>query len=106
MKPTIIIQFIALAIFLGKSLLESKLFKRIVLTETLENAKSPVIGNEIQQSFEIGTKALAFTDLRPLGKIKINNEFYSAKALSSYISAGTEVKIVQISLGTIYVEPV
>ncbi len=101
-----LVGFIAFAIFLGKSLMESKLFKRIVLADTLSDSKSPLIGNEISQKFEIGTLAIAYTDLRPMGKIRIDDDFYSAKALSGFISAGSEIKIVQISSGTIYVEKI
>jgi len=50
-----------------------------------------------------GMYGLAFSDLRPSGKVEINGDFYEAQAVSGYIKKGDKVKIVRYEVGALQV---
>jgi membrane-bound serine protease (ClpP class) len=50
-----------------------------------------------------GLYGLAFSDLRPSGKIEVNGEFYEAQAISGYIKKGDKVKIMHYQMGALQV---
>lgn len=43
-----------------------------------------------------GQNAVAFTDLRPMGKIKLDGEIFEAKTRGEYITVGTKLKVIDI----------
>lgn len=90
--------FVALVLLFGRSLMKSALFQRIVLQSTLEKAKVSM-GNELETSNTaandfIGIKATAHSNLRPFGKIKVNDEILHAKTMGDFIDEGNKVEII------------
>ena len=52
----------------------------------------------------VGSHAVTLTDMRPAGKIKIDNNVYDAVSTGDFIDAGSKVKIVRYENAQLYVE--
>jgi membrane-bound serine protease (ClpP class) len=53
-----------------------------------------------------GQSVIVFSDLKPAGKVLINNKVYEASAEYGMILKGTKVRIVRMEGGRVYCEPV
>jgi membrane-bound serine protease (ClpP class) len=74
----------------------SKLFKQLSL-QTSENNTDGYNTNMFNEPETlIGKIGLAMSDLRPSGKILINNEWFDGQSDGEYISKGDEVKIMEV----------
>ena len=91
-----------LSLYLSKKALTSNAFSWIVLNSTQQKDKG-YVGVETTQKELIGKKGIAFTDLRPSGKVEIDDETYDAKSEIGYIDKGQEVKVIDYRSGQIYV---
>lgn len=76
----------------GVRLTESGMFKRIALETTMDKA-SGYTSNFKKESF-IGKTGVAYTILRPSGKIEIDHEIYDAYTRGNYIEQGTPIEVV------------
>ncbi len=54
----------------------------------------------------IGSSGIAHTDLRPSGKVMINNEMYDATAEAGYIEKKTPVRVVKYSTSQLIVRSI
>ena len=81
---------------------EKGLFKKIALTTDLESSES-VNANDFNL---IGQEGKAMTDLRPSGKVFINNEVYDAISIGSFIEKDSNVRVIKFENMQIYVETV
>ncbi|MCC6384595.1 MAG: nodulation protein NfeD [Bacteroidia bacterium] len=94
---TTVLASITLSIILmfvfGGRLIKSRLFGRLILQDEMkaEHGFSTAAGAE----FTAGMKAIAYSDLRPSGKIMIQGKVYSAVAESYFIPKGTPVTILE-----------
>ncbi len=77
-----------LIVFGGKAFIESQAFKKLSLQETIDE-------RSIEQTDEsasiIGKEGIAYTVLRPSGKIEIEGEIYDAFTRGSYIEKNEKV---------------
>lgn len=89
-------------IIFGKGMLTSRLFQKIVHQDTLAEAKAGAKAK--QEDNLVGQSAVAHSDLRPMGTVKINDDFFEATTYSGHIHAGEPVKVVGISNGVLIVE--
>ncbi|MEO9851156.1 MAG: NfeD family protein [Reichenbachiella sp.] len=76
----------------GVKLTESRAFKRIALETTLDKADG-YTSNFKKESF-IGKNGIAYTILRPSGKVEIDNEIYDAYTRGGYIEQGTDIVVI------------
>ncbi|UXX78120.1 nodulation protein NfeD [Reichenbachiella carrageenanivorans] len=76
----------------GVRLTESGMFKRIALETTMDKA-SGYTSNFKKGSF-IGKTGVAYTILRPSGKIEIDHEIYDAYTRGNYIEQGTPIEVI------------
>lgn len=76
----------------GVKLTESRAFKRIALETTLDKADG-YTSNFKKESF-IGKTGIAYTILRPSGKVEIDNEIYDAYTRGGYIEQGTDIVVI------------
>ncbi|WP_245977415.1 NfeD family protein [Albibacterium indicum] len=86
-----IIGAIILSVLFGKSILNSRAFKRLVLADEQASSQGYVAStfdNEV-----IGKEGIARTDLRPSGKVEIDGKWFDAVALGGYIEKGTAVQV-------------
>lgn len=90
------------AFFLGKRFLEGGLFSKLVLN-TVQDRKEGYVSVKDETKKLVGTFGQAHTDLRPSGKIEIEEEIYDATALTGYIEKGSKVKVVRFESAQLFV---
>jgi membrane-bound serine protease (ClpP class) len=92
------------SVFLAKKILtsEHRTLSRLALQSAQLSEEGYTIASKEYISME-GLYGLAFSDLRPSGKVEINGEFYEAQAVSGYIKKGDKVKIMRYQRGALQV---
>lgn len=98
---------IILLFLLSKYILEHDLgpFARVAL-HTTQNVADGYIGIDTSVNQKIGALGVAETDLRPSGKISIDEEWFDAISEQSYIEKGTPVEVVSYSAGQVVVRKI
>lgn len=91
-----------LSLYLSKKAFSSHAFSWIVLNSTQQKEEG-FIGVESAQKELIGKIGIASTNLRPSGKVDIDNETYDAKSEIGFIEKGRQVKVIDYRSGQIYV---
>jgi len=94
---------IGLGIYLSNKLLSKGPFAKVALQAT-ESVEDGYIGVENSLSNLVGKSAKAYTDLRPAGKILIDDEQYDAVAETGYIEKEDPVEVVRFAHGQLYVK--
>jgi membrane-bound serine protease (ClpP class) len=82
---------ILLLFFAGVRFSNSKLFSRIALTDTMQSTEG-YTGRFVEQPMA-GKKGLAYTVLRPSGKVLIEGEIYDAYTRGDFIDKGEEILV-------------
>ncbi len=82
---------VILSVILGKSLMKSPVFQRLVLQDEQRSQNGYVAGR--QKEDVLNKRGVAKTDMRPSGKIEIDGKWYDAIALDGYIEKGSEVDV-------------
>ena len=75
-----------------------------VFADRFKELNIKVINTTDDGSF--GDKGTAATDLRPSGKVKINEEIYDAVAITGYIEKNEKIKVIKYETGQLYVKMV
>ena len=78
----------------GSSLIHSKRFQKLVLTQSMEQSHG-YTSQLANFSNLIGKSGKSITILRPSGKIEIENEIYTASAESGYIEKDRPVNVIR-----------
>ena len=94
---------IGLVIYLSSRIGTKGIFRTIALTTNLQRSEG-YISVEMSIKELVGQDGVAHTDLRPSGKVKINDSLYDAVSSTGFIPAGTTVRIVRFEMGQIYVD--
>ncbi len=92
---------IVVSVMLGRNLLKSRLFQRMVLQDEQLSSDGYTIAQPV--SSLKGEHGLAITDLRPSGKIEINGIRYDALSEDGFISKGDEVMVTRHETMSIFV---
>ncbi len=74
----------------GAKLTDSRFFKRVALTDTQEGYTSSFIKENLK-----GKRGIAYTVLRPGGKIMIDGQLYDAYTRGEYVEKGQEVEVIE-----------
>ena len=62
------------------------------------------VGVDMAVKEEIGKEGVAFTDLRPAGKVSIGDDVYDAVSeTGAFITRGTSVRVLKYQAGQVYV---
>ncbi|MEO6168447.1 MAG: NfeD family protein [Chitinophagales bacterium] len=85
-----------LFIAFGRSILQSRMLKGFVLTDTQATTTSFHESTATLNSM-LHKQGVSITSLRPSGQVEIETERYDAMAESELITAGTRVKVIEIS---------
>lgn len=85
---------ILLFLAFNERLIQSKAFSRLVLVDSLESDKGYTSSIEGLQSL-IGLNGTAVTDLRPTGKVEIQDERYEASTDGEFLPKGTAIVVVR-----------
>lgn len=84
-----------LIIAFGKTLFDSRIFRRMSdVGEMRKTEGFSVKDNSIQNM--TGLTGISVTNLRPAGKVEINNERYDSIADGSFIEGGQQVKVIRV----------
>lgn len=86
----------------GARLAESAAFRKIALTETQQKDKG-YTANFVPE-VAAGTTGVAFTILRPGGKVQIGEKIYDAFTRGEYIDKGEQVIVVDVEASTLKVK--
>lgn len=88
-----IVGALILAVVFGKGILKTKAFKRLVLSEE-QKADSGYVSSvmDINLMNKVG---VAKTDLRPSGKVEIEDVYYDAVSLGGYVDKGSTIYVVK-----------
>lgn len=84
---------IVLMVIFGKSMLQSRAFKRLVLQDEQRSVEGYTSSRLLADL--VGREALAKTVLRPSGKIEIDGKWYDAVALDGFVELGEQVTVVK-----------
>lgn len=95
---------IALLFVAGGRLSDSKFFKRVALTETLDREHGYT--SSFVKEPMTGKRGIAHTVLRPGGKIIIDGQLYDAYTRGEYIEKGEEVEILSEETSSLKVKKV
>lgn len=93
-----------LIIYLSNKIGSKGLFKKLALETTLEN-KEGYIGVPTEGVNIVGKTGIAYTVLRPSGKVKVDEKVYDAVSVNGvFIEKGTQIIVVRYETGQVYVE--
>lgn len=90
------------SIYLSKKMLTSKAFGHLALAST-QNAQEGFSISENAYKDVVGHKGISHTNLRPAGKVIINNEHFDATALTGFIDKGKAVEVVKYETAQLFV---
>jgi membrane-bound serine protease (ClpP class) len=85
-----LVGFIGLVFAGTGKFIETRLFRKMVLTSTLADA-NVAMGAETADF--TGLKAEAYTDIRPFGKMLLNDQLYDVKSMGKFISKGASLLV-------------
>lgn len=86
-----IVGAIILCVVLGRSILKSGAFRRLVLADE-QKADQGYVSSTLSREL-IGKQGVAKTDLRPSGKVEIEGAWYDAVSMDGYITKGTLIRV-------------
>ncbi|MCG8410649.1 MAG: nodulation protein NfeD [Bacteroidales bacterium] len=98
---SILLSFV-LSLYLSKRVLTSNTFSWIVLNSTQDKDQG-FVGVENKQNTLIGRMGTASTDLRPSGKVEIDEEYYDAMSEIGFIDKGEKITVIEYQAGQLYV---
>lgn len=93
------------SIVLAVKLFKTNAFARLVLKTTQSKAEG-YVGTSDKQFSLIGETGKAFTNLRPSGRVEINDDLYDATAESGYIEEGSKVKVISYATAQLKVRKI
>ncbi len=91
--------------YFGGKLVNSNVFMRLSVKGVQRSSEGYVVGDAKMKSM-VGIKGVAFTDLRPSGKVEIGGESYDATAEMGYIEKGKEVVVIKMEAAQLFVRMV
>ena len=90
-----------LSIIISKKLFTTKSFR--LALNTVQKTEEGYLSFDLDQKKMIGKTGVAYTILRPSGRVEIDGEIYDAKAEISYIEKGDKIKVIRDEAGQLYV---
>jgi membrane-bound ClpP family serine protease len=81
--------------------LKSNTWKRASLNKSIDGKVNTIA----EGSVKVGDTGISISRLVPMGKAKINNEFFEVKTLGGFVDEGTEIEVIEIDFNKITVKP-
>ncbi len=100
----IIAFFISLSgsFYLGQKLFSTNRFGELALSTVQESSSGYTSANATIKTM-VGKTGVAFTMLRPSGKVEIDDDIYDATALTGFVDKGESVKVVKYETSQVFV---
>jgi membrane-bound serine protease (ClpP class) len=96
---------ISISLLLSQRIVKTNMFSRIALNK-VQDTDEGYISVSTEQTALSGKEGVAYTVLRPSGKVLIDDELYDAKALTGYIEKDDKIKVVRYDMAQLYVKKV
>ena len=93
---------VTLSLIFSQQLVKTSLFGAIALSKT-QKTEEGYLGVKQENLNMVGKTGVAYTMLRPGGKVEIGGEIYDAKALTGFIDEGATIKVVKYEMAQLYV---
>ena len=90
------------SIKLSHTIFTSTIFGQLSLAST-QQASEGYIAADIKYESMIGKTGIAHTNLRPAGKVNIEDDIFDATALTGFIDRGNKVKVVKYETSQLFV---
>lgn len=103
---TILVGGTLLMIFTSDQITRKRMLGRLTLREELTKEEGNIIGTAISDRNLIGKTGITATDLRPSGKIEIDNEIHDAQSDGEYISKNSAVRVLNVKGAYLLVEKI
>jgi len=94
---------IGLMLLFGRTVLDSTFFQKMVVQGVQDSSQGYSVAEEKTSSL-IGATGVAVTDLRPAGKVEIQDVRYDASTEGEFIEKGATVKVNRVMGHFVYVE--
>ena len=94
MVSSVMVFGVLLLIFTSNNMANTGLFKRLMLATEQHKEEGFVISAFSEKILE-GKEGVVLADLRPAGKIEIDDEQYDAQSDGEYLLHGTKVKVIK-----------
>lgn len=94
-----------LSLYLGRKLITSSGLPGISLKE-VQKKEEGFVSADLSENKLVGMEGIAYTVLRPSGKVSIGNEVYDAKSDFGFIEKGSRIRVVRFETGQLYVEKI
>jgi len=91
-----------LSFFISRKIFTSTIFGHLAL-DTVQNIDEGYTSADEEYQEMEGKQGVAFTVLRPAGKVKIGSDVFDATALSGYIEKGDPIEVVSYQTGQLFV---
>lgn len=88
--------------YLGQKLFSTSRFGELALN-TVQETTSGYTSADATMKTLVGKSGVAFTMLRPSGKVEIEDEIYDATALTGFVDKGDHVKVVKYETSQVFV---
>jgi len=85
-------------------MLRAGTWKKLMLSTSIDGKVDTV--HKEEGRVKAGDTGEAITRLNPMGKVKVNGEFYEAKALDILIDQRTKVEVVEVEINKLIVKPI
>jgi len=96
---------LALSIYIGSKFLESTLFSKYILHTTNNTTKGHIVADTTANNL-VGERGVAYTILRPAGKVMIDEDIYDAMAENSFIEKGENIEVVKFESAQLFVKKI
>lgn len=91
------------SLYLAKKLLTTSMLSSMVLA-SVQNKEEGFVGVDSKDAELVGKEGVAFTVLRPSGKVQIENEIYDATALMGFIEKGDQIVVSKYETAQLFVK--
>jgi membrane-bound serine protease (ClpP class) len=98
---TVLVSFV-LSIYFSKKVGTSTWFKGFAL-ESVQQRSDGFISIDVRQKEMIGKIGIAYTVLRPSGKVMVENTIFDARSEIGFIDKGDKIKVIRDEAGQLYV---
>ncbi|MEZ5197331.1 MAG: NfeD family protein [Bacteroidales bacterium] len=96
---------ILLSIYFSRKILTTTTFGHLALDSTQESDKGYTSSDSIYKSM-VGKQGVAFSVLRPAGKVKIGDDIFDASAEAGYIEKGDAIKVTGYQTSQLFVKKI
>ncbi len=82
----------------------SKTWNKVTLHSKVEGKSG--VNTNIKDLLKIGDKGVAISRIAPMGKAKINNEYFEVSSLGEFIDNGNNIEVINIENNKIFVKQI